>query len=45
MKNIALGGEDLFLSVLKGPDRVYLQGMDIRGLAGLLLPYLPARDR
>ncbi|MDO4572535.1 MAG: TIGR00266 family protein [Clostridia bacterium] len=44
LKNIVFGGEGLFLTVLEGPGRIYLQTMDVRGLAGRLLPYMPVKS-
>lgn len=43
-KNMVLGGEGLFLSVLEGPGSVYLQTMDVQGLVGRILPYLPVKS-
>ncbi|MEG2008787.1 MAG: TIGR00266 family protein [Oscillospiraceae bacterium] len=40
-KNILFGGEGLFLSVLRGPGRVYLQTMNMAGFAGKIIPYIP----
>ncbi|MEG0313634.1 MAG: TIGR00266 family protein [Erysipelotrichaceae bacterium] len=41
VKNVLLGGEGLFNTVVSGPGRVYLQTMPLSGLAGLLIPYMP----
>lgn len=40
-KNILLGGESLFNTVITGPGRIYLQTMPISKLAQSLIPYLP----
>ena len=42
--NVLFGGEGLFLSVLEGPGKVYLQSINVSGFAARLLPYLPHRD-
>ncbi len=41
VKNILFGGEGLFLAVLKGPGRVWLQSMPIANLAQKLATYMP----
>lgn len=40
-KNILFGGEGLFLSVLRGPGRVYLQTVSIGEFATRIIPYIP----
>ena len=40
-KNILFGGEGLFLTVLRGPGRVYLQTISVGEFARKLIPYLP----
>lgn len=40
-KNILFGGEGLFLTVLRGPGRVYLQTVSVGEFARKLIPYLP----
>lgn len=40
-KNIFLGGEGLFHTVITGPGKVYLQSMPISNIADRLIPYLP----
>ena len=40
-KNIFLGGEGLFLTVINGPGKVWLQSMPLSVTAQALLPYLP----
>lgn len=42
IKNIFLGGEGLFHTVVKGPGRVILQTMPIGRVAETLKPYFPA---
>ena len=41
VKNIFLGGEGLFNTVITGPGKVYLQSMPIYQLAQNLIPYMP----
>ena len=41
-KNIFLGGEGLFNTVLTGPGRVWLQTMPIQNIANALRPYFPS---
>jgi uncharacterized protein (AIM24 family) len=38
-KNIFFGGEGLFLTVLRGPGKVWLQTINISGIAGRLSPF------
>jgi uncharacterized protein (TIGR00266 family) len=40
LKNMLLGGEGLFDTVLTGPGKVYLQTMTAASLAGLLAPFI-----
>ena len=40
-KNIFLGGEGLFLTVINGPGKVWLQSMPLSNIAQALTPYLP----
>ena len=40
-KNVLFGGEGLFLTVLEGPGKVWLQTMTSSELARRLIPYLP----
>lgn len=40
-KNIFFGGEGLFLSVLRGPGRVYLQTVSMNEFAARIIPYIP----
>lgn len=39
--NILFGGEGLFLAVLRGPGRVWLQTMPTQNLARAIMPYIP----
>jgi uncharacterized protein (TIGR00266 family) len=39
--NILFGGEGLFLAVLRGPGRVWLQTMPVQNLAKAVVPYIP----
>ena len=39
--NILFGGEGLFLAVLRGPGRVWLQTMPVQNLAKAIMPYVP----
>lgn len=43
-KNILFGGEGLFLTVLEGPGRVWLQTITMPGFAGKLIPFIPAKS-
>ena len=43
-KNILFGGEGLFLSVLSGPGKVFLQTVTMPGFAGKIASYLPNKD-
>ncbi len=43
-KNIFLGGEGLFHTVITGPGKVYLQSMPIVGVADRIIPYLPSKS-
>ena len=43
-KNIFLGGEGLFNTVVTGPGKVYLQSMPISDIAERLIPYLPTKS-
>lgn len=42
-KNIMFGGEGLFLTVLTGPGKVWLQTMSVADFANKLRPYFPAQ--
>lgn len=42
VKNMVLGGEGLFNTVITGPGHIWLQTMPISNVAGVLRPYLPA---
>ena len=41
-KNIFLGGEGLFNTVITGPGKVYLQSMPISNIAAKLAPFMPS---
>ena len=41
IKNIFLGGEGIFNTVITGPGRIITQTMPLARLANSLLPYLP----
>ena len=41
IKNMFLGGEGLFNTVVTGPGRVWLQTMPISNVAGAIRPYIP----
>lgn len=41
-KNVLFGGEGLFLTVLKGPGRVWLQTMTTSEMAKRLAPFMPS---
>ncbi len=41
VKNIFFGGEGLFLTVLTGPGKIWLQTMPISGVAAALRPFFP----
>ena len=41
LKNMLLGGDGIFNTVLSGPGHVWLQTMPVPQLAGALIPYLP----
>ena len=43
VKNMLIGGEGVFNTVITGPGRVLLQSMPIGQMAGTLIPYLPAK--
>jgi len=40
VKNVLFGGEGLFLTVLTGPGKVWLQTMPIVSIAGAIRPYI-----
>ena len=41
VKNMVLGGEGMFDTVITGPGKVYLQTMTVARLATQMIPYLP----
>ena len=44
LKNMMLGGEGLFNTVLTGPGHIWLQTMPISSVAGALRPYFPSTN-
>ena len=44
-KNILFGGEGLFLTVLEGPGKVWLQTMTASELANKIVPYIPVSGK
>ena len=44
VKNVLLGGEGLFNTVVTGPGKVTLQTMPVAGFAAALAPYLPTKS-
>ena len=40
-KNVLFGGEGLFLAILKGPGKVWLQTMPMENLAKNIIPFMP----
>lgn len=45
LKNMFFGGEGLFITVLTGPGKIYLQSMPIQNLAGQLSRYFTAPSK
>lgn len=43
-KNILFGGEGLFLTVLEGPGKVWLQTLTAQDIAMKLIPYMPVSN-
>ena len=43
-KNVLFGGEGLFLTVLEGPGKVWLQTMTAADLATKIVPYIPVSN-
>ena len=43
LKNMVLGGEGLFNTVLTGPGKIWLQTMPISGVAMSIYPFLPTK--
>lgn len=43
-KNVLFGGEGLFLTVLRGPGKVWLQTINASAIAGRIIPYLPRNN-
>jgi uncharacterized protein (TIGR00266 family) len=44
VKNMFLGGEGLFDTIVTGPGKVYLQTMTIENLAKLIIPFIPSKN-
>ena len=44
VKNMFLGGEGVFNTVVTGPGRIYLQTMPLSGVAAVLRPYFPVSN-
>lgn len=44
LKNIFFAGEGLFLAMLKGPGKVWLQSLPLSNLAGKIARYLPRKS-
>jgi len=45
IKNMIFGGDGLFLALLTGPGRIWLQTLPISKLAHALIPYLPTETK
>ena len=43
VKNMFLGGEGLFNTVLTGPRKIWLQTMPVSGLAAQIIPFIPSK--
>jgi uncharacterized protein (TIGR00266 family) len=43
-KNILFGGEGLFLAIMKGPGKIWLQSMPVQNLAKAIIPYIPVQS-
>jgi len=44
-KNVLFGGEGLFLAILTGPGRVWLQTMPVQNLAKNIIPFIPVQSK
>lgn len=44
-KNVLLGGEGLFDTIVTGPGKVFLQTMSISNIAGLIMPFLDLQKK
>lgn len=42
VKNMLLGGEGLFHTIVKGPGRIWLQSMPLNNVAAILRPFFPS---
>ena len=45
VKNMFLGGEGIFNTVITGPGKVYMQSMTVEKLAKLMIPYMPKSSK
>jgi len=45
VKNMFLGGEGLFNTVVKGPGKIVLQTMPASAVAGSIIPYIPTSSK
>lgn len=45
VKNMLLGGEGIFNTVVTGPGKIVLQTLPVSGLAGALIPHLPFQTK
>ena len=45
IKNMFLGGEGIFNTIIKGPGKVTLQSMPVMNLAKTLIPYMPVSSK
>ena len=43
-KNVLFGGEGLFLTVLQGPGKIWLQTISMPDFAGRIIPFLPSSN-
>ncbi|MCD6436551.1 MAG: TIGR00266 family protein [Clostridiales bacterium] len=44
-KNVLFGGEGLFLAILQGPGKIWLQTMPVQNLAKEIIPYIPVQTK
>lgn len=45
VKNMLLGGEGIFNTVVTGPGKIILQTLPVSGLASSLIPFMPTSDK
>jgi len=45
MKNMLLGGEGIFNTVLTGPGKVWLQTMPVSSIAAAIRPFIPTASK